>query len=343
MTARPSPGVSGRPPRRHPFHRHPFHRHPFHRHPFHRHPFRPLLALLVLSAALLTACSPSDPNASAAADRPATLVLGAIPDQDPQRLARRSAVVAERLSDLLDVDVTYQPVTDYAAAVSLFRTGDLQLVWFGGLTGVQARLQTPGAVPVAQRDVDDDFTSVFIAHASTDLEPFDDVAGLATLAGRRFVFGSQSSTSGYLMPAWFLTQAGVDPQTGFAGQPGLSGSHDKTLDLVASGSYEAGALNAQVWDARRHVGTVDVGRVRELFRSPGYSDYHWLLGPTAVEQFGEDFPERVAAAFQGLDRSDPADAEVLELFGAERFVPTSAAQYREVEQIGRRLGLVTDP
>ena len=327
MTARPSPGVSGRPPRRRPSH------------PARRPPA--LLALLLLLA-LLSACGSTDAPTSAAAGARGTLTIGAIPDQDPQRLARRSAVVAERLSALLDVDVVYQPVTDYAAAVSLFRAGDLHLVWFGGLTGVQARLQTPGAVPLVQRDVDGD-RSVFIANTSTGLAPFAQVAGLSRLEGRRFVFGSQSSTSGYLMPAWFLASAGVDPQHGFAGAPGLSGSHDKTVDLVASGTYEAGALNAQLWDARVAAGTVDRDRVRELFRSPAYSDYHWVLGPTAVEQFGEDFPGRVTAALTGLDPSNPADAEVLELFATERFVPTSADRYRDVERIGRRLGLVTGP
>ena len=327
MTARPSPGVSGRPPRPRP-----------------SSPGRRLPALLapLLLLALLSACGSTGSATSAAPSSRGTLTIGAIPDQDPQRLARRSAVVAERLSALLDVDVVYRPVTDYAAAVSLFRTGDLQLVWFGGLTGVQARLQTPGAVPLVQRDVGGD-RSVFIANTSTGLAPFSHVDELRSLEGRRFVFGSQSSTSGYLMPAWFLASAGVDPEHGFAGSPGLSGSHDKTVDLVASGTYEAGALNAQLWDARVAAGTVDSARVRELFRSPAYSDYHWLLGPSAVEQFGEDFPARVSAALTGLDARDPADAAVLELFATERFVPTSADRYSEVERIGRRLGLVTDP
>jgi phosphonate transport system substrate-binding protein len=269
-----------------------------------------------------------------------TLVIGAIPDQDPQKLARLYGSVADRLSTLLKVPVRYEPVTDYTAAVSLFRTGDLQLVWFGGLTGVQARLQTPGAVPLVQRDIDDSFHSLFIGNRSAGLKPVTDVAGLAELRGTRFTYGSQSSTSGYLMPAYFLDQAGVDPQRGFGGQPGLSGSHDKTIDLVASGSFEAGAVNEQVWLTRLAAQTIDTGKVEVLFRSPPYHDYHWLLSPRALEQFGPDFGQRVAEAFIGLDPANPDDAQLLELFGAKRFVPTSAANYTQVEEIGRQLGLV---
>jgi phosphonate transport system substrate-binding protein len=289
-----------------------------------------------LATALATAaCGRSSPVSGAPAPS-GTLRLGAIPDQDPEVLQRLYATVADAMAAALDLDVVYSPVTDYAAAVSLFRTGDLDLVWFGGLTGVQARLQAPGAHPVAQRDIDADFHSVFVVDASTGLPASDD---LRPLAGLRFTYGSETSTSGRLMPAWFLQQAGVDPQ-GFPGGPGFSGSHDATIALVASGSYQAGVLNEQVWSARSAEGSVDPAVVAYA-RTPGYHDYHWLLGPRAAERFGDDVAQRLTGWFTGLSPDDPADAEVLGLFGAEAFVPARASDYDRIEQIGRELGLVT--
>lgn len=284
-----------------------------------------------VAAAALAGCSRATPAGPAAG----SLRIGAIPDQDPEVLARQHGTVAGSLSQALDLDVEYRPVTDYAAAVSLFRTGDLDLVWFGGLTGVQARLQTPGAVPVAQRDIDEAFHSVFVVAAATGLAPSDD---LRPLAGLRFTYGSQSSTSGRLMPAYFLREAGVDPD-GFPGGPGFSGSHDATLALVASGTYQAGALNEQVWTARSAAGEVDPAVVAYA-RTPAYSDYHWLLGPRAVERLGADLPARITGYFTGLSADDPADATVLDLFGAGAFLPTDAANYRRIEEIGRELGLI---
>lgn len=286
----------------------------------------------VALAAALTACGGRESPVSGSSSGRDTLTISAIPDQDPEVLARLYGAVADSASAALDLDVVYEPVTDYAAAVSLFRTGDLDLVWFGGLTGVQARLQTPGAVPVAQRDIDADFHSVFVVNTATGLAPAED---LGALAGLRFTYGSETSTSGRLMPAWFLQQAGVDPQ-GFPGGPGFSGSHDATLALVASGSYQAGVLNEQVWTSRQAEGTVDPAVVRYA-RTPGYHDYHWLLGPDAVQRLGEDLPDRVLAWLTGL----PADDEVLELFGAGSFIPTGAAAYDQIEEIGRDLGLVS--
>jgi phosphonate transport system substrate-binding protein len=281
----------------------------------------------VALAAAVTGCDRS------AASSPGSLHIGAIPDQDPEVLQRLYGTVADAMSAALDLEVEYTPVTDYAAAVSLFRTGDLDLVWFGGLTGVQARLQTPGAEPVAQRDIDEAFTSVFVVNSGTGLAPSDDLTALAPL---RFTYGSETSTSGRLMPAYFLREAGVDPQ-GFPGGPGFSGSHDATLALVASGSYQAGVLNSQVWRSRTEEGAVDPAVVRYA-ETPPYPDYHWLLGPRAAERTGvPDLRDRLLRFFTGL----PAGSPVLELFGAGAFVPARASDYDRIEEIGRDLGLVS--
>ncbi len=45
------------------------------------------------------------------------------------------------MSAKLDLTVRYQPATDYVVVVTAFANGDVQLGWFGGLTGVQTRLE----------------------------------------------------------------------------------------------------------------------------------------------------------------------------------------------------------
>ena len=206
-----------------------------------------------------------------------TLNLGAIPDQEPERLQRTYDLLATYLESEIDnLEVQYVPVTEYSSAVTGFSTGDLDAVWFGGLTGVQARLEVEGSNAILQRDIDEDFTSVFIARADSGIEPFNSVDGLQAIVGRSFTFGSESSTSGRLMPQAFLNDAGIDPAADFTGQPGFSGSHDATIEVVTAGSFEVGALNSQVWDARVEEGAVDTSEVIEIFRTPTFFDYHWV-------------------------------------------------------------------
>ncbi|MGI8810075.1 MAG: putative selenate ABC transporter substrate-binding protein [Acidimicrobiales bacterium] len=315
---------------------------------------RALAAALALIALAVAACGDDKPTttasdtggdatttSTAAVDPNRVLKISAIPDQDPSKLSTINTAMATYLSTALGRKVEYVPVTDYAASVSLFRTGDLDMVFFGGLTGVQARLQTPGAVLLAQRDIDDAFQTVFIANAGAKLAAVDDVKGLAELKGKRFTFGSESSTSGRLMPEFFLDQAGLASATDFSGPAGFSGSHDKTIDLVQAGTYDAGALNLQVWKKRKEAGTVDTTKVVELLVSPPYHDYHWMAGPDTDERFGTGFTDKVSEALLALDYSNPEQAKLLDLYGAKKFIATSAANYTEIEQIGRKLNVVT--
>ncbi|ASC74094.1 putative selenate ABC transporter substrate-binding protein [Halomicronema hongdechloris C2206] len=266
-------------------------------------------------------------------------MVGAIPDQDPEKLQRLYGKLVDYLSAELGVPVEYQPVTDYGAAVTAFRVGDLDLVWFGGLTGVQARLQVEGAQAIAQRDIDAEFHSVFIANTDSGIDPINDISGLSVFNGHSFTFGSESSTSGRLMPQHFLQQAGVSLED-FKGEVGFSGNHDATIKLVEAGTYEAGALNEQVWLTRLEAGEVDQSRVRVIWRTPAYYDYHWVIHPAVTDRYGAGFIDRVQQAFLDLDASVPEHQAILELFGAETFMATENANYEQIEAVGRAIGKI---
>lgn len=265
------------------------------------------------------------------------LVIGAIPDQDPELLARNYELVANYLAEEVGVEVEFKPVTEYDAAVTAFRVGDLDLVWFGGLTGVQARLQVDGAEAIAQRDIDEAFTSVFIASVDSGIEPISDVSGLSVVAGRTLTFGSDSSTSGRLMPQSFLSEAGVSLDD-LDGEPGFSGSHDATIELVEAGTFEVGALNSQVWAARVDAGDVDLDKVQLIFETPTYFDYHWVARP----ELGADLQARIVDALKQLDSNDPDEAAILEFFGAGSFIDTISDNYADIEAVGREIGKIDD-
>ncbi|MEB3280703.1 MAG: putative selenate ABC transporter substrate-binding protein [Lyngbya sp.] len=293
------------------------------------------IAVLILP---LVACSfPSSQTSTRGTEEP--LVIGAIPDQDPEELQRKYEKLATYLEEKLGVPVEYKPVTDYAAAVTAFKVGDLELVWFGGLTGVQARLQVPGAEAIAQRDVDQQFQSLFIANKSSELTPLNDISELQKLKGKTFTFGSESSTSGRLMPQYFLKQAGVNLED-FQGEPGFSGDHDKTIKLVEAGTYQVGAVNEKVWEKRVEENAVNLDRVEVIWRTPAYYDYHWVIHPQVKEQYGAEFIQKVQEAFIRLDPNLPEEKEILDLFSAGQFITTQNSNYTQIEEIGREIGKI---
>ncbi len=293
-----------------------------------------LLLLLVLP---LIACSAESDSTTTKEVKP--LVTGAIPDQDPEKLQRQYTKLAAYLEQELGVLVEYKPVTDYAAAVTAFKVGDLDLVWFGGLTGVQARLQVPGAEAIAQREVDEKFHSVFVANKKSRITPFKTITDLKQLKGHTLTFGSESSTSGRLMPQYFLQQAGLKLND-FKGEVGFSGDHDKTIKLVEAGSYDVGAVNEKVWLKRVDLQEVDLNKVQVIWRSPAYYDYHWVVNPQVKQRYGDDFAKKVQNAFLKLDPNIPEQKEILELLEANKFIQTKNSNYAQIEAIGREIGKI---
>ena len=285
-------------------------------------------------AAAVVGCSSAPPS------NQQVLKIGAIPDQNPERLNRLYGALSDELGASLNVEVQYVPVSNYAAAVSAFRSGSLDLVWFGGLTGVQARLQTPGATVLAQRDIDAEFTSVFIANGASGLRPITSADQLVQLKGRRLAFGSESSTSGRLMPQYFLGENGVTMAELAGGGPGFSGSHDATIAVVQSGAYEVGALNSQVWQSNVDEGRVDPAKAAVIWRTPPYVDYHWVARPDLDSRFGDGFTGRVQNALLSLTPTTERGALVLELFGAKQFIPAQNEDYSKIEAVGRQLGKI---
>ncbi|MDA0263897.1 MAG: putative selenate ABC transporter substrate-binding protein [Chloroflexi bacterium] len=286
-----------------------------------------LMALLVVGLALLAACGGGDAP---------VLRVGGIPDQDASLLARRYDGFSEYLSQKLGVPVEYVPSADYAAVVTAFGQGNLDLAFFGGLTGVQARIRNPGAQAVAQREQDAQFHSKFIVRSDLPAESLDDLAALSS--GLTLTFGSESSTSGHLMPRFFLKEAGIDPDSGFKSPPNYSGSHDLTWRLVESGAFDVGALNEDVWQRAVAESSVDTSKVRVLETTPPYFDYNWTAGAALDEEFGDGFTGRVQAALLELNAQD--NSEILELFSTERFIATENANYAAIESVARVLGII---
>ncbi len=294
------------------------------------------VCLLLLMPGLLSACV----NPAAVTSKQVQpLVTGAIPDQDPQKLQRQYSKLGAYLEKELGVPVEYRPVVDYTAAVTGFKVGDLDLVWFGGLTGVQARLQVKGAEAIAQRDVDAKFHSVFIASKNSGLKPIKNTTDFQQLKEHTFTFGSESSTSGRLMPQYFLQQAGIKVSD-FKGEVGFSGDHDKTIKLVEAGSYEVGAVNEKIWLKRVAAKEVDLNKVAVIWRSPAYYDYHWLINPQVKQRYGADFISKVQTALLKLDPSVPEHKEILDLLDANKFIATQNSNYAQIEKVGREIGKI---
>ena len=284
---------------------------------------RPLQSLIAV-AALALACT-----SALAQVTPGVLKVSAIPDEAPTELQRKFKPLGEYLSKATGLKVEFTPVTDYAASVEGLVNKKLDMVWFGGFTFVQANVRSKGQVtPLVQRVEDEKFRSVFIT-TSKDINKLED------LKGKTLSFGSESSTSGHLMPRSFLLGAKINPDTDLK-RIAFSGAHDATVAAVAGGKVDAGALNISVWEKLVAEKKVDPAVVRVFYTTPGYFDYNWTVRsdmPAAMQK-------KITDAFLALDKATPEGKEILELQRASKFIPTKADNYKAIEAAAHNAGLL---
>lgn len=284
---------------------------------------------LAIKQALLAVAATSVLTTFSAGATERVLRVSAIPDEAPTELQRKFKPLGEYLSQETGMKVVFTPVSDYAAVVESLAAGKLDMAWLGGFTYVQAKIRTKGtANPIVQRAEDAVFTSRFVT-ANPAIQSLED------LKGKTFAFGAPSSTSGSLMPRYFIQQAGLNPEKDFK-SVAYSGAHDATVAFVAAGKADAGVLNTSVWDKLVETKKVDPTKVRVFHTTPEYFDYNWTvrgdLDPTITKKLTD--------AFLKLDASKPEHKAIMDLQRASKYIASKPENYDGIEEAAKTAGLL---
>jgi phosphonate transport system substrate-binding protein len=287
------------------------------------------VAFGILLAAGLGGAALLAPAGAPAGEPLKELRVSAIPDENPNELMRIHTPLSEYLAKELGVPVKYNNVVDYAATVEGLAAKKLDMVWYGGFTFTQARKRTGNAIPVASRQEDLEFKSHFIAGKGSG------IGSLKELKGKTFSFGSVSSTSGHLMPRYFLMQNGIVPERDFK-NVAFSGAHDATALWVESGKVDAGALNFLVWDKLVQAKKVDLEKVAVFWTTPPYVDYVWAvrgdLDPALVGKITE--------AFTKLNYANPEHRRIMDLQRTKKYVRVKPEDFKPIEEAAIAAGLL---
>jgi phosphonate transport system substrate-binding protein len=257
------------------------------------------------------------------------LRISAIPDENPQEMLRIYQPFADYLTKEVGIPVKFTPVVDYAATVEGLAANRLEMVWYGGLTSVQAARQAKGARRIIMRKEDAEFKSHFITTKSSGIKSLKD------LKGKTFAFGSVSSTSGHLMPRYFLIKNGINPEKDFS-KFSFSGAHDATVAWVEAARVDAGALNFLVWDKLLETKKVDINKVQVFWTTPPYVDYVWTVR-AGVDKGTID---KITKAFLKLDYSKPDDKKLLDLHRTKGYIPAKDEDWKSVEEAAVAAGLL---
>jgi len=283
--------------------------------------------LLIVLLATLVACedersvhiAPSDP-----------IRIAVLPDQSRDTLSSQYAPLLDYLENETSLEFELAIPRDYADLVDRFDAGRVDLAWFGGLTFTQAERRSQ-AVPLVFRDVDLQFTSCYLAHSSDTRTMIDQ------FGGEDFSFGPRLSTSGHLMPRFFMEKEGVYPEQFFASIRHSAG-HDQTAIWIRDGKVALGVANCVIVQAMLKNGQLNSDEVRIIETTPPYSDYVWAV----TESLDEHIKITILDAFLALDASIPEHREILRLQGANAYLPAASEDFALIRLAAERAGLLVE-
>jgi phosphonate transport system substrate-binding protein len=311
-----------------------------------RNPATMLRALCLLSL-VAAACNGDAPIASSSSspdtpppstpptNAPTEIRVSFLPDDNVAAVERVAEPLSRYLTAATGLPIRYERAIDYQACVNGLASNRLDLVWLGGVTYCQALVRAIELV--ACRDIDLRFRSYFIANAELvsagKLTAVDDLTQWRTnqreaLAQLRFTFGAKDSTSGHIMPRWFLKQAGIDPETAFAGAPlyQLLGGHGATFRAVASGQVDLGVMNYATWEAQP---TAEQAKTVVVHRSEPFVDYafaaHTRLGAATIAQ--------LRAALLALSPDVPEQQAILAAWKCQAFVAADPVRWQPMQRV----------
>ena len=234
---------------------------------------------------------------SAWAQQPGVLRVSAIPDEAPTELQRKFKPLGEYLEKETGLEVAVHPGDRLRRRGRGLATNKIDLAWLGGFTFVQAKLRTNGgAMPIVQRAEDEMFTSNFIVPTASTAKT------LADLKGKTFAFGSPSSTSGSLMPRYFLLQAGIEPERDFK-TVAFSRRARRHRRLRRRRARPRPACSTpRCWDKLVESNNPNAAKVRVLATTPPYYDYNWTVRPGLDAGADEEAHRRLPEARPGQAR-----------------------------------------
>lgn len=262
-----------------------------------------------------------------------TFTFSAIPDQDETKLKERFSKLAVYLSQKLDVDAKFIPIKSYSASIAAFRNKQVQLAWFGGFSGVKARQIVPNSIAIAQGIQDKEFRSYIIVNTKTGLDYSDEFP--QEIQNKTFTFGSKGSTSGRLMPEYFIREHLRKAPSEVFSKVGYSGNHTKTIALVQSGAYQVGAVNFKVWDSELKSGKIDTSKVKIIWQTPTFPDYQFTAHGDLDATYGDGFTKRLKETLLNLK-----DKDILGSFDRSGFIEAKNSDFDPILSVGRQTGLI---
>jgi len=258
------------------------------------------------------------------------ILIGLIPEMNVFKQMERFQPLAEYLSEKTGVRVKITILSRYGNIVNRFATDEMDGAFFGSFTGALA-IEKLGVEPLA-RPVNLDGSTTY--HGYIFVRKDSGIRSVGDMRSKKMAFVEKATTAGYIFPVAYLRQNGVTDIDSFFEEYYFSGSHDAAIESVLDGRADIGAAKHSIYDRVRKINP----RVNKELTILAESAKVPSNGLCVRKGLSGDIKEKLKTTLLGLHETEEG-REVLEKFGAIKFIETTVADYDPVFQCAKEAGI----
>ncbi len=274
-------------------------------------------ALLLAALSVSTAFAQPAPEASV----PEKIVFVFQKQKNPQDVKASADKVAAYLSKKVGVPVEVLIPTSYGASVQAIVSNKAQLAYTSALPYLLAKKEAPVRLIVAEeREGRTDYDSIFVVAKDSPIK------SLADLKGKRMVFTSPTSTSGYVFAYARLIQEGLlkpgqDPKEFFS-NVSFGGGYDRALLAVANGQADVCAVSDYTMEGAKadvYLKKEDRDKLRVLAETPGVPTHGIMIRSDLPKSFQDKMQSSI------IELSTEHPELMADVYGASKMVKADDA------------------
>jgi phosphonate transport system substrate-binding protein len=279
-----------------------------------------LLCILLLP--LVNNCSnqpEAPPNTSKISSQ--KFYLGLIPEQDLFSQKERYEPLARYLSEKADLNVRLRILPHYGSIIDNFIAGELDGAFFGSFIGALA-ISKLGVEPLARPLWLDD-TSTY--YGMIFVRKDSNINNAADMKGKRFAFVDTATTAGWLLPLHFFQEIGITDYRQWFSETYFTGTHEDTIKDVLEGKADIGAAKNTVFYRLAKEDHRITDELQILATSPKVPSNTLAVRKNLDDPLKEKLKNILLQMHE-----DKAGREILQKFGAKRFIETTVQDYEPV-------------
>jgi len=289
-----------------------------------------ILVLCAVVAALTVSCSKTEAPPSPKAAKQGTLVIGLIPEQNIFKQVERYGPLASYLSDKVGMNIQLKVLTRYGNIIDNFVSEGMDGAFFGSFTYALAHSKI--GVEVLARPEYFDGTSTY--HGLIFVRKDSGIRDVEGMKGKRFAFVDKATTAGFLLPLAYFRKHGVEDYRKFLKEAYFTGTHEDAIYEVINRKADVGAAKNTVYYRLANSDPRILHELAVLSRSPDVPEN----GLAMRNDLDPDLKAKIKQALLSM-HEDPAGKQVLDQFGAKRFIETTDRDYEPVYGYARQIRL----